>query len=195
MMKNVSLGLRAKTGKAIAVAICAGKNGPEFVGRWNVLLHDPAVPETGMPHHYVMELPWAEAQRAVKPYEKKIERLAAATLTAIAGDLKRSGYQMTSVGVVGSPERDLSKIGNFHIRAHGAEGILFRRVIELAAEKKKLRWRGFSDREFLPAAAAELRIPEERLNDALSDLGKAAGRPWRKEERLAAAAAWIVSTL
>jgi hypothetical protein len=194
-MKNVSVGFRAKTGKAIAVAICAGKNGPEFVGRWNVLLHDPAAPETGMPHHYVMELPWSEAQRAVKPYEKQIERLAAAALTTIARELKRSGLQLTSVGVVGSPERDLSRIGNFHIRAHGAEGILFRRVLEVAAEMKKLEWKGFSDREFLPAAATELRMPEERLNEVLSELGKAAGRPWRKEERIAAAAAWIVSTL
>jgi hypothetical protein len=193
MMKNISVGFRAKTGKAIAVAICAGKNGPEFVGRWNVLLHDPAVPETGMPHHYVMEMPWAEAQRAVKPYEKKIERLAAAALTAIARELKRSGMQLASVGVVGSPERDLGKIGNFHIRAHAAEGVLFRRVIELAAEKKKLEWRGFSDREFLPAAATELRIAEEKLDEILSDLGKAAGRPWRKDERMAAAAAWAVT--
>lgn len=36
--------------------------------------------------------------------------------------------------VVGSAPRSLDRIGNQHIRAHAAEGILFRRVLEVASE-------------------------------------------------------------
>src|SRR5262245_31668275 len=154
--RTASIGFRSKTGKAIAVALSAGKNTPEFIGRWEVLLHDPAVPETGMPHHQVMELPWPEAQRAVRPYERNIEKIAVSVLKQLAGELRRSGFEIASVGVTGSPDRDLAKIGNFHIRAHAAEGILFRHVIEIAAEKQKLPWHSFSDRDLIPVAVERL---------------------------------------
>jgi hypothetical protein len=51
-----AIGFRAKTGKAIAVAV-TDRNAPEFVERWYLDLVDPNVPETGQPHHKVMELP------------------------------------------------------------------------------------------------------------------------------------------
>jgi predicted DsbA family dithiol-disulfide isomerase len=191
-MKTASIGFRSKTGRAIAVALTAGASGPEFIGRWEISLHDPKIPATGQPHHEVMELPWAQAQRAVRPIERRIEKIAAAALAALARELKTRGFGLAAVGVTGSPDRSLEKLGNFHIRAHAAEGILFRRVIETAAEKHKLRWRGFSDRDVLQTAAAELGLREEQVTDMLTGVGRAAGRPWRQDERAASAAAWLV---
>jgi len=190
-MKTASIGFRAKTGKAIAVALTGSASAPEFVGRWDVLLHDPEVPATFQPHHEVMELSWPEAQRAVRPFQRSIEKIAAAVLSEITRELKARGFELSAVGVTGSPDRDLEKLGNFHIRAHAAEGILFRKVIETAAEKHKLRWRGFSDRDILPTAAAELDLPDEQVGSVLAAIGRAAGRPWRQDERAAAVAAWL----
>ncbi len=190
-MKTVSIGFRAKTGKAIAVALAAGDTVPEFVGRWNVLLHDPDIPATFQPHHEVMELPWPEAQRAVRPFQRRIEKIAAAVLAELTGDLKQRGFQLSSVGVAGSPDRNLEKLGNFHIRAHAAEGILFRKVIEAAAAKRRLQWRGFSDRNILQTAGAELGLKDEQIGSVLAGIGRAAGRPWRQDERAAAIAAWL----
>jgi len=74
---------------------------------------------------------------------------------------------------------DLGRIGNEHIRAHAAEGVLFRRVLEVAAERNGVVCRGFSDKE-LGAPNAKIKA-----------LGKKAGPPWRADERAAAMAAWL----
>jgi hypothetical protein len=137
-MKTATIGFRAKTGKAVAIALAGGRKEPEFIGRWNVLLHDPEIPATYQPHHEVMELPWAEAQLAARPLERSIEKIIVSVLKELVRELKNRGVGLACVAAVGSPDRDLEKIGNFHIRAHAAEGILFRRVIETAAESCKL---------------------------------------------------------
>lgn len=190
-MKTATIGFRAKTGKAVAIALGGNGKAPEFTGRWNVLLHDPEVPATYQPHHEVMELPWPEALRAVRPLERRIEKITISVLKELARELKDQGFELTSVAAAGSPDRNLEKIGNFHIRAHAAEGILFRRVIETAAENRKLNWRSFSDRDILQKAAEALALPEEKVTEVLTAIGKTAGRPWRQDERIAALAAWL----
>jgi hypothetical protein len=190
-MKTAAIGFRAKTGKAIAIALAGDRKAPEFIGRWNVLLHDPEVPATGQPHHEVMELPWPEAQRAVRPLERSIEKITTAVLKELTGELKEQRCKLFCVAAVGSPDRNLEKIGNLHIRAHAAEGILFRRVIETAAENRQLNCQSFSDRDILQKAAEGLDLPEEKVTDTLAALGKTAGRPWRRDERIAAVAAWL----
>lgn len=81
--------------------------------------------------------------------------------------------------VVGSAQRDLAKIGNEHIRAHAAEGILFRRVLERAAAEHGIACCAFTEDE----------IKAKNLDAATKRLGAAAGPPWRADERLAASAA------
>jgi hypothetical protein len=178
-VQTVTIGLRTKTAKAIAIAL----NGqPQFVQRWNLELWDRSVPETGQPHHEVMELPWARAQVEVKRWEKLIEDCATERLRSMLDELQASGWRVASIGVVGSPDRNLDKIGNPHIRAHAAEGVLYRRAIETAAARCRLTCRTFSDRD----------LDSTKLKSVLATIGAQAGRPWRAEERAAATAAWIV---
>lgn len=173
-MKIATIGFRTKTGRAIAVAL----SGSEFVKRWEIDLCDRNDPPTTQPHHEVMELPWAEAQKAVIPIEKKIDEMATRKLAALVGELASAGFQLKAIAVVGSPDRNLEKIGNPHIRAHAAEGILFRRAIEVAAASCGIRCRSFSDREV-----------QGKVTKQLAAIGRAAGRPWRADERAAATAA------
>jgi hypothetical protein len=191
-MDVVGIGFRAKTARAIAVALARGNSAPTYLARWNVSLCDPLVPATGQPHHEVMELPWIDAQSAVRPLESRIERVAIETLSALLSELRSRGCRVDGVGVVGSPDRNLERIGNSHIRAHAAEGILFRRVLEVAATKHNLRWRSFSDRGFEEIAALELRRKPQEIKAALATIGHSAGKPWRADERAAATAAWLV---
>ena len=101
---------------------------PAYLARWEVGLHDPKVPATGQPHHEVMELPWTAAQAAARPLERRIEEIAIQMLSGLLGNLQSRGFDVDGIGVVGSPDRKLDRIGNPHIRAHAAEGILFRRA-------------------------------------------------------------------
>lgn len=190
-MHIVSIGFRAKTARAIAVALLRGNSAPMYVGRWEVSLYDPLLPATGQPHHEVMELPWIEAQSAVRRFESRIENVAIKALSALLSELGSKGCRVSSIGVVGSPDRNLERIGNPHIRAHAAEGILFRRVLEVAATTHKLKWRSFSDRDFEDLAVSELCRKPQEIKLTLTAIGHSAGKPWRADERAAATAAWI----
>jgi hypothetical protein len=167
----ITAGFRAKTGRAIAVVLAEPMR---FIWRGEIRLYDPDMPETGQPYHEVMELPWSESIVKVEKFVKRIEAVATRALAAM---IKEHGIR--AIGVVGSPDKNLAKIGNEHIRAHAAEGVLFRRVIEVAAANHNLRCQSFSDRELreTPPAIAALRAQ--------------AGPPWRADERLAATAAWM----
>jgi hypothetical protein len=174
-----TVGFRTKTGKAIAIALASGRT-PSFVKRWVIETWDPAIPLTGQPHHQWLESPWPEALERARPYEERIFDVATSRLQAILQELP----DVHSIAVVGSPDRNIEKIGNRHMRAHAAEGILFRRCIEVAAERCGVRCRTFSDRGFDEKPA--------NLENVMREIGAAAGRPWRIDEKLAATAAWIV---
>ena len=194
-MHMASIGFRAKTARAIAVALIRGNSTPRYLARWQVSLYDPLFPATGQPHHQVMDLPWIEAQSAVRPLEDRIENVAIQALARLLTELDSKGCRISSVGIVGSPDRSLERIGNPHIRAHAAEGILFRRVLEMAATTHKLKWRSFSDRDFEDLAVSELSRQPGEIKLALAAMGHSAGKPWRADERAAATAAWIALPL
>jgi hypothetical protein len=140
-----------------------------------------------------MELPWPRAQVAVRRFEEIIENVTTERLRTLIEELRSRAVYVNSIGVVGSPDRTLEKIGNRHIRAHAAEGILFRHAVEVAAARCNLCCRKFSDRGFEALAMHELQCRSEEVKDVMGAIGRSAGRPWRADERAAATAAWIVS--
>jgi hypothetical protein len=181
-MRIASIGFRAKTARAIAIALAAEASEPAYIARWEIALVDPTSPATAQPHHEVMELPWTEAQSAVRPLECCIEEVATKRLHAMLNELGQKGYRVDGIGIVGSADRNLARIGNSHIRAHAAEGILFRHVLEVSSAAHNIRWRSFPDKT----------IQLENMKTTLDSIGRAAGRPWRADERAAATAAWLV---
>lgn len=191
-MEIASIGFRAKTGKAIAIALSRSDPSPAYLARWEVVLHDPKIPATSQPHHEVMELPWSDAQTAVRQLELGIENVATKVVAALMNEIQSKGFSVSGVGVVGSPDRKLERIGNAHIRAHAAEGILFRRVLEVAAANHNLQYRSFSDRSFEEVTFPQLHTKPQEIKNTLMLIGRAAGKPWRADERAAAVAAWLM---
>lgn len=188
MSRIVAVGFRAKTGRAICVALAKPSHAPELVWRGETVLVDPEFPETGEPYHQFMELPWEEALVAVRPSVARIEIVAKLALASLVRKFVEQGANVRAIGIVGSADRTLAKIGNYHIRAHAAEGILFRRVLESAAGHNNLPWRAFSEQQVTKDAESELKgIAEAHLKV----LGRQAGPPWRADERAAATAAWL----
>jgi hypothetical protein len=182
-MQPAALGLRAKTGRAIAVILAGDAKKPVFVWRGEVRLHDPSRPETGQPYHEVMELPWKDAIVAVRGFKAAIEAIANSNVERLIEEMRSQKMRIKAMGVVGSQPRSLEKIGNDHIRAHAAEGLLFRRVLEVAAKKRRLPCIAMSEDEAKDHAS--------RVKAMLTALGKVAGPPWRADEQLAATAAWM----
>ena len=85
----------------------------------------------------------------------------------------------------------LQKIDPEHIRAHAAEGVLFRHVLEVGSTGNDLPSSVHSERGFEAAAAARLTLSIEEMRTVLADIGRMLGTPWRADEKAAAMAAWI----
>jgi hypothetical protein len=153
---------------------------------------DPAAPGTFQPYHEVLDLPWEQAKKGAQKLARKIERIAAKELRSLVRELESEGFNVRGVGIVGAGERNLEKIGSTHIRAHAAEGVLFRQVLEVAAEGNELPNRRFDERSIDQTVESELRLPIAKIKTRLAEMGRDSGSPWRADEKAAATAAWIV---
>jgi hypothetical protein len=185
----VSIGLRAKTGRAIAVVLGGPSEAPIVLRKFEMPLADPKIAATAQPYHEVMELEWAESQKEVRKTARAIEAIARKSLARLIKELQSGGMTVSGVGIVGAKDKDLARIGNFHIRAHAAEGVLFRQVLDLAADANKVKRRSVSDREFDELTAPELGTG---IKQKLNNLGRTLPAPWRTDEKQAAIAAWLV---
>ena len=188
----VSIGLRAKTGRAIAVVLGGPAAAPVVLTKTEISLVDPKIPETFQPYHEVMELPWVESEKAVLKFARAIEKVARKALANLNKELQADGMKVVGVGIVGALNRDLARIGNYHIRAHAAEGVLFRRVLDQAAEANGLKWRAFADKQIDQISAAELGSKAASVRQKLNEMGRVLAPPWRADEKQAATAAWLV---
>ena len=185
----VSIGLRAKTARAIAVVLGGPSEAPIVLRKFEMPLADPKIAATAQPYHEVMELEWAESQKEVRKTARAIEAIARKSLASLIKELQSGGMTVSGVGIVGAKDKDLARIGNFHIRAHAAEGVLFRQVLDLAADANRVKRRSFSDREFDELTAPELGTG---IKQKLNNLGRSLPAPWRTDEKQAATAAWLV---
>ena len=173
-MKRATIGIKTRTGRAVAVAI--GER-LEFICREDMQLSEP---DAIGPYHEVMEMPWSEAVIAIKPAIAAIEKTAARELRRVIQEVESRGYEVASVAVVGPADRQLERIGNPHIRAHAAEGVLFRAVIEKAAKANRV------ESKLVVDPSKEVAAPQKKKIEAMK---KIAGSPWRAEEKSAAMAA------
>jgi len=192
---SVGIGLRAKTGRAVAVVLSGDADTPRILKRTEIRLHDPASPATFQPYHEVLDLPWDKAQIAVRKIASKIEKLATKEIARLVRESQIDGMTVCGVGIVGAGERNLEKIGSTHIRAHAAEGVLFRAVLEAGAAANDLPNRRFDERNLDKTAESELKISAAKIKATLAEMGRSAGSPWRADEKAAATAAWLALAL
>jgi hypothetical protein len=193
-LKRAVLGLRAKTGRAIAIALGGTRGSPTAIDRGELIVWSPKTPATFQPYHAVLDLPWEQAELAARHTEAVIVDLATSALAQLVSAVRSRGVEVRFVAIVGAPDRRLESIGNPHIRAHAAEGVLYRRVLEVAAAANSLQSRAFVEKDLFQRASAELAIADSELTAHLMRLGRELGRPWRTDEKLAATAAWLALT-
>jgi hypothetical protein len=171
-----TLGLYSRTGSAVAVAL---DDGAALVGRWALDLTEDRVPRQA--YHVAADLPPAEAEALVRRCIDTVTRVAARRLAGIVAEVG----PVDAVGVVvgDRPVPDsVAVIVAAHPLMHAAEGQLYRDALLDAAAALGI-----------PAVGLARQEATARLAGALAGrvraLGAAAGPPWRKEQKLAVAAA------
>jgi hypothetical protein len=185
------VGLRAKTGRAVGVVLAGPVESPQPIIRTDLILASPEKPSLFQPYHEFMDLPRDRAIVAARKAEHALEAIASTALSALFADLQARRLTIRGIGIVGAPERNLAAIGSPHIRAHAAEGVLFRKVLEAGAVANKIRYLVFSERQIESIAISQLRLSSRRLDDHLAEFGHQLGRPWRADEKASATAAWL----
>jgi hypothetical protein len=186
---RVALGLKARTGRAILVAVAGDVREPRFVE----LAQIPLLPEGAFaPYHVAAELSPAKARLSIERDIATAHALAADGIRKAAGRLRNVGFDIRGCGVLvgpGMPKWSTEEIIAVHVRMHQAEGELFRDVLVAGTRACDLALTTLREKAALDDAAKAMGISRERLDARIATLGRAAGPPWGKDQKEAAAAA------
>lgn len=190
-VQRTALGLRIKSGWAMAVLVSGPARSPSVLDRRRIELSDPARPRTRQPYHAGFGTAQT-SQAVIARLARIIERSATRSLRELVREYARSGLRPGSAGLVVGSVIDPNRIGNPHIRAHALEGALFRRVAAEGLRALRISSTVVLEREVYGAAARAVRVTERQLKGVVAELaGQVRGR-WRIEEKTAAAAACLV---
>jgi hypothetical protein len=188
---RIAIGFRVKTGRATAVVMVGPAFAPRVLSRKNLQLFDPAIPESHQPFHAELELPPADSARVVPIALRAVERVALAALRELVGEFQPGLGSIVGIALVAGSATDPESIRNPHMRAHAREGQLFPQALAAAAKTLRIPATTIVESEVFTSAAARLGKTLDAIKIAVSELGRAVGKPWSAEEKAAAAAAWI----
>jgi hypothetical protein len=191
-MGEVTIGLRAHTGWAVAVALAGPPAAPSVVDRRRLDLTDPEVPRQAF--HAAADLDAAAAAALVERATRTAEALAERAVRGLAGELRSAGHRLGGAGVVLGGGRRLGTLAQVlasHAAMHAAEGELYREVLVHASAACGLPVTGVPERDLHDRAAAVLGVPVPDLRRRVAELGRACGPPWAQDQKSAALVAWL----
>ena len=186
----MTLGFRVRSGWAAAVLIANTKKAPTVIESRIIELADPKVAGSRQPYHAGFGTEQTDTARVAR-LVRGIERFSRRTISALL-DEHRAEHRVRSAAVVVASLTDPATIANQHMRAHASEGRLFRTVLVDGLERCGLRVRVVLEREVYELLGKALRRSPTRAKIQVAALGEGVGR-WRAEQKVAAAAAWLVS--
>jgi hypothetical protein len=188
---RAAIGLKARTGRAIVVAVAGSVEDPVLVERSEMkLLPDGAF----APYHAAEELAAEAADASVKRDVADAHRLAERGIRGALERVAAAGHDPRGCGVLvgpGLPPWSTQEILAVHVRMHQAEGVLFREVLVAGARACGVKPATLREKSALEDAAKQLGWTRARLDARINALGRAAGPPWGKDQKEAAAAALV----
>jgi len=188
---RLAIGFRVKTGRATAVVMAGPASAPRVVSRRSLQLWDPAVPESHQPWHADFELPPDESARIVPVALKAVDRVSSSALRELVDEVRSTHGPIIGIALVAGSATDPESIRNPHMRAHAREGQLFPHALATAAKTLRIPALTLVESEVFASAAAKLGKSPDAIKLAVTELGRAVGKPWSAEEKAAAAAAWM----
>jgi hypothetical protein len=184
---QATLGFSVHTGWAAMIAVAGTPASPVILDRLLVeMIPDSDRDPPRFVYHAAQELSLGAAERYVRMATEKSRANALAVLKAAVTELKKRGHEVVATGIIvsGRPlSADLAAILKSHPLLHTAEGELFRGAIKSASEKLKIPVTEIPARDLPARAARVLKVPAAALPGRLAEVGRAAGRPWSKDQK------------
>jgi hypothetical protein len=187
-----AIGVTVHTGWGAALVAAGSLRAPSALAREEVeLLGD----EERFVFHRAAEMPRARAAQSVARAKKESTARAAAAVGRLVDAARAAGGDVVGCAVVanaGAMPASIDDIVAAHPRIHAAEGLFYRDVFRDAAGERGLRVRVAPPKELDAAAAEAMRIDVAEIARLLSEAGRAIGRPWGRDQKAAALAAWAL---
>lgn len=156
-----------------------------FVDRRRVELIEEGLPK--LPHHHdAQRLPEPEAVKLVERVRASADRLAAESLDGLA---KALPFELVGIALrkcPALPPTIVERISDYRAQCV-ADTVLCRDALAEAAQARGWSICSYEAKSVFAEAAKELGLPS--LDDLLTDTGRLVGSPWRKDHKLAMAAA------
>jgi hypothetical protein len=186
----MTLGFRVKSGWAAAVLIAHSKKAPAVIDSRVIELADPGVPGSRQPFHAGLGTEQTDTAKLTR-LVRSIERFSRRTIAALL-DEYRERHPVRNAAVVVASLTDPASIANQHMRAHASEGRLFRTVLVDGLERCGVKVRVVLEREVYELLGKALRRSPSQAKTRVAALGEGVDR-WRAEQKVAAAAAWLLT--
>jgi len=185
-----AIGLRIKSGFAIAAIVSKSGAGCAIEAVRTVALSTEELPQTRFPYHPTIELPERQGAALSDKAVKEVRRTAASEMGKLLQEHAGIKHAAMVVGSVIDPD----SLGNPHVRVHALEGKLFREVVAEALQKVGIECGMLVERDAYAKAAPTLTSTEPTLRAEIAALGHGRIKPWRAEEKLATlAAVWSLA--
>lgn len=194
---RATLGFSVHTGWAAMIAVAGAPRSPIVLDRRRVEMmgNDPDNPRF-VYHYAAKSLALPAAERFVRKAIEQSRDNAVAALEAALAALGKENYDVVASGVIvgNKPlQSALADILKSHSLIHTAEGELFRLAIKSASERLKIPVTEIRVRDLEPQAAKVLGISAAKINERLDAIGRAAGRPWSKDQKMSLLAALVAA--
>lgn len=181
-----AIGLRIKSGFAIAAIVTRSRAGFAIESVCKVALASEELPQSRFPYHPTIELPERQGATLSAKAVKEVRRIAALEMRKVLHECAGIERAAMVVGSVIDPD----SLGNPHVRVHALEGKLFRTVVAEALAEQGIDCGVLVERDAYAKVAADASATEQRLRTDIAALGHGRIKPWRSEEKLATLAAW-----
>lgn len=189
---HIGLGLRAVAGGAVAVALGGSATAPRLIVS-SLLSTGAADDRLALEPYHVAVRSSEPAALAAEGRRRQVERLTA-ELAAIkrhcTGAPIRAGLLVNRAGWV-TDLLEYSLAWPEHVPV--AEGLAVRDALRAACAAHGMTIVELDEKSLLESARSALGLTAAAIETRVKELGAAAGRPWRKEQKLACLAAWIAA--
>lgn len=197
----VAVGLRALRGGSVVVVVAKDGDVPRVVlssflataAEGDRLAFEPYHVAFEMAHGRT-EIP-AEAAAAVAEGRRRQEATAVSALASLVATLGEAGCEAATAALLVNRAGWITDLLEHSLSAPEhpavAEGLAVREALRFACRGRGLPMVEMDEKSLPDLAWAVLGLPQGHLDARLKTLGAAAGRPWRKEQKLACLAAWV----
>jgi hypothetical protein len=174
------------------VAVAGDDVTPRVLVRERIALENPTV--SRFVYHLAADADPREAPALVETARAAAATAATEAIRNAAERLRADGHRVAAAAVLTGAATipvDLSTILASHSLIHAAEGALYREALTAACEACSIAVVNLRERDVWKQASTLLGLDEAALRTKLDAVGRAAGRPWAADQKMAVAAAWI----